>query len=725
MSSPAMSAMTPPSTPGHSAPDAASRHAKLSAEYAKLRAQFGVVKKAVVEEQGKNADLSDRAREAAVDRRKVEQEMEALHFRNQQLTKRIEVLQEEMEKKEGKHGKEGKSGRKISVGKDADAVQNSESLNSVIGQELSAKIEENERLHERLSTVDATYGDVIERLNSRIRELEAEARRKSQEERADDSKQKDLISGLKTENVGLIRRVGELERELIDHQDRITVLQVQLESKGSLTPSSGGISPTKSGDSGSNFLPLTTKEARVQSVQLLGQFGEVITDLVAGLSDFHTYWEHRLKDTGDSGDNSRHLATLLVLNVKYLKPIEEAFQDLLSIVLSGEKGRGPLSDHVMPLADTFQSYVAYAGSMETLTIACLQDENDNYSCTESQQEKNGQVMASLAAMNESMLKVSRSVTAFSSKLGADDNCDDDDGSLACVISDAAELKRHARQLSNCYSEKALDENHLPTVTEQLRNTNQCIVAALTCVSSAVDALDRLLCENGSRITTLVKVARAGGICSNSPEEQQRSPTSDPKNLSAEAEPEPDSEKEMMVEELQQAKEEKAEIVKVLDELNDKVKKVEQTKEHWKLEYQLLHMKYDKLRSENGVDLSGHSGNDEELLKRPFADRIEEMVSERLHADSRASTFRLECVSLQRRIRSAEKRKNRCEDELKSAREKIELLREDVATTTNSYDGQLSLMTEHLALMNEKVSSKTDEINSLRSQVSNKKNQRKK
>ena len=77
------------------------------------------------------------------------------------------------------------------------------------------------------------------------------------------------------------------------------------------------------------------------------------------------------------------------------------------------------------------------------------------------------------------------------------------------------------------------------------------------------------------------------------------------------------------------------------------------------------------------------------------------------------------------IRSAEKRKNHCEDELRSAREKIELLREEVATTTNSYDGQLSLMTEHLAVMNDKVSSKTDEINTLKSQLSNKKNQRKK
>ena len=283
------------STPDAAA--AASKYAKLSAEYAKLRAQFGVVKKAVIEEQSKNGELSDRAREAAVEKRKLEQEMEALHFRNQQLTKRIEVLQEEMDKTAEAGGKGGKSfGRKLSVGRDADAVQNSESLNSVIGQELSAKIEENEKLHERLSTVDATYGEVIERLNSRIREVEAEVRRKSQDDRAGDSKQKDLISGLKAENVGLLKRVSELERDLGDHQDRITVLQVQLETKGAPTSeATPGISPSRSGDTASKFLPLTSKEARVQSVQLLGQFGEVITDLVAALSDFHTYWEHRLK----------------------------------------------------------------------------------------------------------------------------------------------------------------------------------------------------------------------------------------------------------------------------------------------------------------------------------------------------------------------------------------------------------------------------------------------
>merc|ERR1719188_1180575 len=106
----------------------------------------------------------------------------------------------------------------------------------------------------------------------------------------------------------------------------------------------------------------------------------------------------------------------------------------------------------------------------------------------------------------------------------------------------------------------------------LRNTNQCIVAALASASSAIDALDKLLCENRSRIATLVQVARGGGFLSRSTPEEETEQSSAPDSK------EIDSEKEVMAEELLQAKEEKVEIAKFLDELNEKVRKVEQAKE---------------------------------------------------------------------------------------------------------------------------------------------------
>ena len=108
---------------------------KLAAEYAKLRtqvlrkktywytlsfdflpffSQFGVVKRAVVDEQTKNQELSEVLRERELSLRKKQQEMDAIGFRNQQLTKRIMVLQDEIDKKassSGKHDSSAKDGK--------------------------------------------------------------------------------------------------------------------------------------------------------------------------------------------------------------------------------------------------------------------------------------------------------------------------------------------------------------------------------------------------------------------------------------------------------------------------------------------------------------------------------------------------------------------------------------------------------------------------------------
>ena len=64
-------------------------------------------------------------------------------------------------------------------------------------------------------------------MSFRIKELESDAKKMAQSERAEDSKQKDLIQGLKEEKVELLNQIKAMERDLIDQQNRVTVLQVQ------------------------------------------------------------------------------------------------------------------------------------------------------------------------------------------------------------------------------------------------------------------------------------------------------------------------------------------------------------------------------------------------------------------------------------------------------------------------------------------------------------------
>lgn len=56
-----------------------------------------MLKKAVLEEQTRNVELRDVLKEKEQILRKAEQEMDSLTFRNQQLTKRVTVLQDDLD----------------------------------------------------------------------------------------------------------------------------------------------------------------------------------------------------------------------------------------------------------------------------------------------------------------------------------------------------------------------------------------------------------------------------------------------------------------------------------------------------------------------------------------------------------------------------------------------------------------------------------------------------
>ena len=143
------------------------------------------------------------------------------------------------------------------------------------------------------------------------------------------------------------------------------------------------------------------------------------------------------------------------------------------------------------------------------------------------------------------------------------------------------------------------------------------------------------------------------------------------------------------------------IMLVTDGLKDKLKSVEQAKEHWKLECQLLQMKLEKFK------------NNDEDNEKPIEDHvkktIDDLVSDRLLADSKAAHFYLEGVSLQKKIKYYEKCRRNAMKKLETAEKSINDLKEEARTTSVNYEEQLSMMSEHLANMNDKLTTQTDEI----------------
>ena len=83
--------------------DLASKYTRLASEYSKVRAQLGVLKKAVIEEKNSKENLAELLKENETKTRKLEAEMDALNFRNAQLMRRVEFLQQESENVSGFH----------------------------------------------------------------------------------------------------------------------------------------------------------------------------------------------------------------------------------------------------------------------------------------------------------------------------------------------------------------------------------------------------------------------------------------------------------------------------------------------------------------------------------------------------------------------------------------------------------------------------------------------
>jgi len=159
------------------------------------------------------------------------------------------------------------------------------------------------------------------------------------------------------------------------------------------------------------------------------------------------------------------------------------------------------------------------------------------------------------------------------------------------------------------------------------------------------------------------------------------------------------------------------VKKQSDNLNERLKKSEQEKEHWKVEYQLVQMKHDKLKKQMDA---GPNSDDTELDlgiiisedKRIYENRISELVADRLMADSKATNFYLECMALQKRIKFREKNKLKIEKELQNAQDRISNLHEGIGSTNSNYEEQISMLSEHVANMNEKLAEKTEEIQKL-------------
>ena len=245
----------------------------------------------------------------------------------------------------------------------------------------------------------------------------------------------------------------------------------------------------------------------------------------------------------------------------------------------------------------------------------------------------------------------------------------------------SQLHRESVDLNRIYSELAVEENE--------RNpdpNNQRLISAFASVSAGLCGLSGFIADSLPRIANLVK---AQPLIDNNDDGDQRE----------------ESENECKI----------ASLTKSVDEMSENLRILEQNRDHWKLECQLLEVKFNKIRDnqhENDDD-----ENDTRILdesKKIYEKKISALITDRLISDGKSASLLSESAALKKRLDHSEKVRSKLRSSLDECEERCKLLAEEAALTAKNYEGQLSVMTEHLANMNDTLSRQTEEIQSLKS-----------
>ncbi|VFV35006.1 klraq motif-containing protein [Lynx pardinus] len=733
-------------------PELQGKYQKLAQEYSKLRAQNQVLKKGVVDEQANSAALKEQLKMKDQSLRKLQQEMDSLTFRNLQLAKRVELLQDELAVSEPRGKKNKKSGESSS--------QLSQEQKSVFDEDLQKKIEENERLHIQFFEADEQHKHVEAELRSRLATLEMEAAQHQAVVDGLTRKYMETIEKLQNDKAKLEVKSQTLEKEAKECRLRTEECQLQLKNlhedlSGRLEESLSIISEkvpfndTKYSQYNALNVPLHNRRHQLKMRDIAGQALAFVQDLVTALLNFHTYTEQRIQIFPiDSAIDTisplnQKFSQYLHENASYVRPLEEGMLHLFESITEDTVTVLETTVKLKTFSEHLTSYICFLRKILPYQLKSLEEECESSLCT-----------SALRARNLELSQDMRKMTAVFEKLQTYV------GLLALP------------NISKHYNQKATIEHELPTATQKLITTNDCILSSVVALTNGAGKIASFFSNNVDYFIASLSYgpkAASGFISPLSAEcmlQYKKKAAAYMKALRKpllESVPYEEALANRRV--LLSSTESREGLAQQVQQSLEKISKLEQEKEHWMLEAQLAKIKLekenqriaDKLKStsigqgvgpaqENptGVNAGGQeeastkavlepihstsligiltrtSDNEvpdvesrEDLIKNHYMARIVELTSQLQLADSKSVHFYAECRALSKRLALAEKSKEALTEEMKVAGQNISRLQDELTTTKRSYEDQLSMMSDHLCSMNETLSKQREEIDTLK------------
>lgn len=767
------------------------KYQKLAAEFAKQRAQNTVLKKAVIEEQEKTKTLQETVRQKDQSIRKYEQEIDSLQFRNDQLSKRVAVLQEELDDYDGKN-RRGKS-RIDGMARGDD--------NDVKDQELQIKIQENERLQRELYETTQEHKGTILTLQEKLEALERNSTDHQKILDEANGKHKMVLDKLNEERALLEAKLHKTEEELKvaslkaekSHQ-QLKLLHKEMTSRyddvSKVVTEKLPFNDTSIRELNKLNVPTHDRKHQAKAKEVICQAVELVRELVSGMSNFLTYTEQRLKTFFvESTQQQLSPATQkfcdhLHSNAAVLRAVEQSFVSFYNSI----KTDSLISMETIPgfqdFAEAFHRYNNYLKKLLPYFVLSTSEECKASTCSNTLEAYNKALLHSLRKLITIFSKIDAHIEVLAS---ASSGCvgilsNNYSVSFTLLNTSLQELHECVKVLSTHFQSKVSLEHQLPTATQTLKTTDECIVSSLVSLLTATAKIGRFMNTNLDFISTKSGV-RTRGMTTAVDSQLTSSPAVvEFRHHAADyiqklIKPCPESVPYRVAlynhKVLVSSTESKDSLEQQIALTHEKISKLEEVKEHWMLESQLLQVKYEKeakrvraleeelnrLRTSKGAILVGdalssvsdetsstssrssvtsHSfevpappsdlgalallnreeGEEEEtretLIKKHFTQRIAELNSQVQFTESKTVSITAECRALYRRMKQSEKAKQDLAKTLKIANSKVSQLEDEAETIKRSYETQLSMMSDHLCGMNEKLTSQQDEIEALKS-----------
>ncbi|XP_066402387.1 protein phosphatase 1 regulatory subunit 21 isoform X2 [Molothrus aeneus] len=757
------------------------KYQKLAQEYSKLRAQNQVLKKGVVDEQANSASLKEQLKMKDQSLRKLQQEMDSLTFRNQQLAKRVELLQDELALSEARGKKNKKSVESSS--------QLSQEQKSVFNEDLQKKIEENERLHILFFEADEQHKRLEAELRSKLEVLETDA---AQHQAVVDSltkKYTETIEKLQNDKAKLEIKSQTLEREAKDCRLRTEECQQQLKNLqaalGSRLEESLCIinekvpfNDTRSARYNALNVPLHNRRNQLKLRDLAGQALAFVQELVTALLNFHTYTEQKVQifpidsATDTISPLNQKFSQYLHENASYVRPLEEGMLHLFESITEDTVTVLETTVKLKAFSEQLASYLGFLRKILPYQLKSLEEECESSLCTAALRTRNMELHRDMKRLTAVFEKLHTYVSLLALPSTRPEGLLRTNYNFVFTNIAASLHGFHdiLKDISKHYSQKAALEQEVPTATQKLITTNDCILSSVAALTNGAGKMASFFSSNLEHFSTSLSYGPKGGAEFISPlsaecmlqyKKKAAAYVKSLKKPCADSVPYEEALANRRV--LLSSTESREGLAQQVQQSLEKIAKLEQEKEHWMLEAQLAKIKLEKENQKLKNSLSGHltetmqehsvlpniaeqkkettekslrepikstsligmltvtTDNEkapdvesrEDLIKTHYMARIAELTSHLQLADSKSVHFHAECRALAKRLSLAEKSKESLTEELKLASQNITRLQDELMTTKRSYEDQLSMMSDHLCSMNETLTKQREEIDTLK------------